>query len=357
MEDAIPQKFSTRYWTGQTNNWIAEFHPSGFEINKLLRDEINKIWSFITKQKANHNRSVTLAEIKEAYYSKSKFDLTFNEYAVRYIRRNPKKLAYRTIQVYKTFLKHLNEFNPKTNWSDLTPALIDQFNTSLLNKNLKGAARKKYFDKFEVVYKDGCKQLQIPKNEYLFSDLTIKVEKPKRKALSEKEMEEWVMAVVPPELELYRDQFTFLLYTGLYYNDLVGLIKSECLHTADNGKMYIEGNRGKNEERFIIPILPSVMAMIQKYQQEAEDSFFPKYLSEQKFNIKLKEIEIILGWNYSLSNKVGRHSFTDYLISHGWPHAMVQKMLGWSKQETAKHYYDLHPNHILNYAESSPLLA
>lgn len=161
MEDSISQKYSTRYWTGQADHLITENHPSGFEINQLLRAEINKIWSFITKQKAHHNRSVSLDDIREAYYKKSKYELSFNEYLQLYIRE-AKHLEYRTIQVYKSFQNHINKFKPSLQWLDITPTFIDAFNRYLQNDlRLRGASRKKYFDKFRVTYSEGCKQLQI----------------------------------------------------------------------------------------------------------------------------------------------------------------------------------------------------
>lgn len=355
MEDCIPQKFWSRYWTDQVDHWIAEKHPSSFEINHLLRIEVNKIWSFITKQKAHHNRSVSLDDIREAYYKKSKYELSFNEYLQQYIRKNPEQRRYRTIQVYKSFQNHINEFKPYLPWSELTPILIDNFNRYLQNdKNLKGAARKKYFDKFKVIYRDGCKHLQMDFNHLLFDDLKIKVEKPKRVSLSDREMEQWVVAAVPDDMALYRDQFTFQLYSGLYYSDVVGLEKSVCIKSTSEGWKYIEGFRGKNEEGFVIPLLAPVLDIIDKYSVDGCETFFPKYISEQKYNQKLKQIAVMLKWSFNISNKVARHSFTDLMIgSKGIPRAIVSKMLGHTKEETTSQYYDVNPDHIFKQYKSA----
>lgn len=139
-------KITLRYWNGQINDWVRENHPSGFEINQLLRKQIDGIYNFILKQKLR-DRSVSMEDIIEFYHGTSKYDLSFNDYLERYIRE-ARHLEYRTIQVYKSFQNHINEFNPSLQWLDLTPAIIGNFNRYLQNdKNLRGAARKKYFDK------------------------------------------------------------------------------------------------------------------------------------------------------------------------------------------------------------------
>jgi site-specific recombinase XerD len=133
----------------------------------------------------------------------------------------------------------------------------------------------------------------------------------------------------------------------LYYNDLRSLKENNLVKT--NKGYVIQGERSKNSNRFIIPIykFPQAIEIINHYRHTTEDEYlFPNTISDQKFNVKLKALATAAGITKNLTNKVARHSFTDMMISEGIEQQFVSKMLGHTKTETTRHYYDINIDHI-----------
>ncbi|MCK5702953.1 MAG: tyrosine-type recombinase/integrase, partial [Cyclobacteriaceae bacterium] len=247
---------------------------------------------------------------------------------------------------------HMNEFKPEILFYEINRQLVIDFNQFLLKKkSLKGASRKKYLDKFKVMYKEAAKAHLVQYDQLLFDKLKIKVEEPKRVALTVDEIKKIrdVNLAGNPGLVQTRDEFLFMCYSGLYYSDLK-LLKEENLIKTKKG-FVILGERSKNHNRFITPIykFSKAIEIIDNYRYTTEVEYlFPNTISDQKFNKKLKLLAGLAKIKKNLTNKVGRYSFTDIMISSGVERQFVSKMLGHNKEETTQEYYDLNIEHIVN---------
>lgn len=70
--------------------------------------------------------------------------------------------------------------------------------------------------------------------------------------------------------------------------------------------------------------------------------FDPKYLIEEPtYNRNLKEIAKFAGITKNITNKVARHTNAQLWIRYGAEGAILSKMMGHTKQETTKNYYDV----------------
>ena len=331
---------------------VSSLHPYQNKLNRILAVEMDKIDRFFIDE-LDKDRHLNLKDIRY-YYENQKQRESFNEFVARnhrkYIKDN--ELEYRTFQVYRTFLNHMNEFKPEIRFYEINRQLVIDFNQFLLKKKgLKGASRKKYLDKFKVMYKEAAKAHLVQYDQLLFDKLKIKVEEPKRVALTVDEIKKIrdVNLAGNPGLVQTRDEFLFMCYSGLYYSDLK-LLKEENLIKTKKG-FVIQGVRSKNRNRFITPIykFSKAIEIIDNYRYTTEDEYlFPNTISDQKFNKKLKLLAGLAKIKKNLTNKVGRHSFTDIMISSGAERQFVSKMLGHNKEETTQEYYDLNIEHIVN---------
>lgn len=96
-----------------------------------------------------------------------------------------------------------------------------------------------------------------------------------------------------PRLQFVKDLFVFCCYTGLPYNELMSLKKSNIMKGFDNN-MWIKIKRDKTSKELSIPLLPKAEAILNIYQNE-EPIIFPR-ISNQKYNSFLKEIASIIAW-------------------------------------------------------------
>lgn len=340
-------KVQKQFWPGKQNKWVKESHPNSYEINSLLQRKISELDSFIIRTKLM-NRPITFESIKE-FYLKQGDGTIFNEFALDYINEI-RGFSPTTIGIYHTFLKHLNSFNDQIKFSDLNEGLLESFKNYLqIERGIKGGATRKYFGKFQVICKEAVKKgyLEVNQNPFYYTDLKIKIEKPRRTFLEIHEIKAIKQLDLDGQsLERHKDHFLFQIYSGLYYKDLKELRKSD-VHENELGK-YIIGNRTKNDNPFIIPIykFPFAEEIINKYQQEDSERVFPSTISDQKYNVYLKEIAELAGIHKNITNKVARHSYAQLWMSKGVERQFVSKLLAHTEENTTQHYYNISIHNI-----------
>lgn len=344
-------KLESKYWD-ENKKCVSSSHPFHLKLNGIIKKEISKIEQFHIDQ-LDKGKIPNLSDTRY-FFENQKERESFNLFVSRNIRKYIKKkeLKQRTYQAYNTFKKHLDDFNPEIRFYQLSRDLVSDFNQFMANeKKLKGSSREKYLNKFKPMYEEACKAGLCQYDKFLFSDVMIKKEPVKRVSLTMDEIRKIRDCELTdqPGLLQARDEFLFLCYSGLYYNDLRHL-KDENLIKTEKG-FVISGQRTKNSHRFIIPIymFPLTIEIIDRYRHNTEDEYlFPDTISDQKFNVKLKSLAIAAGIEKNLTNKVARHSFTDMMISNGVERQFVSLMLGHTKEETTQHYYNMNIDHIVN---------
>ena len=137
-------------------------------------------------------------------------------------------------------------------------------------------------------------------------------------------------------LEKVKDIFLFSCYTGYAPVDALKLTKENIIKD-NNNNLWINTKRQKTGVRANVPILPSVLKIINKYQFSG-DSLLPK-ISNQKMNAYLKEIADIVGINKKLTWYVARHTFaTTVTLANRIKIENVSAMLGHTTIRQTQHY-------------------
>ena len=134
-----------------------------------------------------------------------------------------------------------------------------------------------------------------------------------------------------PHLVLTRDAFLFQCYTGLAYID-VRNFNRECIATVE-GKRYVLGMRHKKDAKFIFPLLPEALEILERYNYK-----IPVY-SNARMNLYLKDIAEHAKVKTHLTTHVGRRTFGQIMLDKGVSIETVSKMLGHKSTATTEKFY------------------
>lgn len=198
----------------------------------------------------------------------------------------------------------------------------------------------KYISNFKKIVNLCIRNGWLPKDPFLgFKMIKRDVE---RTALTEQELQILANKVFStPRLAQVRDIFLFSCFTGLAYIDVKKLKRSEIAIGID-GEKWIFTNRQKTETPSRIPLLPTSIAIMEKYNNHPQcvngDNVLP-VLSNQKMNAYLKEISDVCNIKKNFTFHIARHTFaTTVTLSNGVPIETVSKMLGHKNLKTTQHY-------------------
>lgn len=205
----------------------------------------------------------------------------------------------------------------------------------------------KYMTSFKTMLMPGIKSGGVPKNP--FGEIKFRPKSVEKGFLAEEELKKLWEIKLSAELDRIRDQFLFCCYTGLAYIDLRQLTKAHVIHQA-NDNHYILKPRQKTRQECIIPLLPIARRILQKYSNTTDFRDFNWYISSnQKMNLRLKEIGIKAGVLRSLHMHLARHTFaTTITLTNGVPLETVSKMLGHTNLQQTQHYAKIVSLKVIN---------
>jgi len=111
--------------------------------------------------------------------------------------------------------------------------------------------------------------------------------------------------------------------------------------TGIDGELWINTKRTKTKTKSNIPVLPTPMAILEKYEDSPHliNGKVLPVLTNQKMNAYLKEIADLSGVKKNLTTHLARHTFaTTVTLSNGVPIETVGKLLGHKNLRTTQHY-------------------
>ena len=175
-----------------------------------------------------------------------------------------------------------------------------------------------------------------------FMNYKVKTYETHRAILLEEELNRIAEKQLPVErLAQVRDIFLFSCFTGLSYSDVAKLTARDIV-TGIDGEKWIFTHRTKTDESSRIPLLPTPLALIEKYRDHPQANnagkLFPM-LSNQRMNSYLKELADVCGIQKELTFHCARHTFaTTVTLTNGVPIETVSKMLGHKTLRTTQQY-------------------
>lgn len=145
-----------------------------------------------------------------------------------------------------------------------------------------------------------------------------------------------------PRLERIRDLFIFQCFTGYAYGDFQKLTREHLVdHGAEGGKWLVK-DRNKTDETELVPVLPIVEQLIEKYGNDPalkqKGALLP-VISNQRYNGYLKEIGTLCNISRELNTHLARHTFAHLMLNVCFlPMEDVGRMLGHSSTRSTARY-------------------
>jgi len=258
-----------------------------------------------------------------------------------------REFAAGTLERYKTVSKHLQEFmKHQYKVSDISIKRIDhKFITDFefylkTVRNCGHNSAIKYIKNFKKIVRIAFANNWIKSDPFL--NYKVRLKEVERQFLSEEEIQAMLSKDLhTPRLAQVRDIFVFCCFTGLAYSDVKKLTNNDVVLGIDGDK-WIKIKRTKTDTRSNIPLLPTALEIIKKYENHPEavtKGVLLPVLSNQKSNAYLKEIADLCGITKNLTTHLARHTFaTTVTLSNGVPMESVSKMLGHKSLKTTQHY-------------------
>jgi integrase len=320
------------------------------ELNRYIDTIKFKIYK-IHDMLSENQELVTADIIKNIYLGKGKkykmlleIFQTHNDKIERLVG---KEFAPGTIERYKTAKKHVSDYiNLEYKTKDIPVKDVDHKFISGLEYYLK-TERKcahntaiKYVTNFKKIIRIAFANDWIQKDP--FANWKAKLKIVEREFLTEEEIQKMVAKELHTErLDQVKDIFLFSCFTGLAYADVKKLSRNDIVIGIDGDK-WIKIKRSKTDTRSSIPLLPTAIDILKKYDDHPDVSNKGRLLpvlSNQKMNAYIKEIAILCKIRKNLTFHLARHTFaTTVTLSNGVPIESVSKMLGHKSLRTTQHY-------------------
>ena len=144
-----------------------------------------------------------------------------------------------------------------------------------------------------------------------------------------------------PRLSQVRDAFILQCFTGFADQARYGLSPENIITVGRERKKWLIKERGKTKVGEMVPILPIVSDIIEKYKTNdycMEHNKLIPVNSNTRYNGYLKELAAICGINRELKTHLARHTFADIALNNGAPLEDVSRMLGHKSMRTTQRY-------------------
>lgn len=163
--------------------------------------------------------------------------------------------------------------------------------------------------------------------------------------------------LISPILNRIKDIFLFQCYTGLAYRDVQQLQKSHILTDKETGWQYIRKERQKTGTMQLVPLIPSALAILEKYKKDGagkHDDLLLPIPSNQKTNGYLQQIAGCLNITKIVRTHVARRTFSNLFKAMGMDVKNISVMLGHTNTAmTERHYLNTEPATVIRDMEKA----
>lgn len=248
-------------------------------------------------------------------------------------------VAFGTKKQYRTLLHRLTEYGKMAKWADVTAENIVEFDAWLHQRRKKSgeaiidAAVFKYHRSLKALLNRAVTFEKIDRNPYeLLKGKFKRGDKENVEYLTESEMKRFEALDVSSDLtmQISKDIFTFQMYTGLSYSDVMAFDFSQ--YRQENGKWINTGERIKTGVPFVSSLLPPAVAVLEKY-----DFKIPQ-IENHVYNRALKALGVMAQIPIPLHSHLARHTFATWMLRNGAKIENVSRMLGHTNIRQTQRY-------------------
>lgn len=274
--------------------------------------------TFIEAFKNGVTPSISLLNIYKQHNKQYEQQYTKNLISKTTYLKYQKALEY--LQLYIQSIYHTQDIDV----TKITPSFVDNHYTFLLNYMNHNSAIK--------IMKRLKKVIQLAIDEGYISTNPFKMKLTETKIEHNPLSQQQINIIKNKQIDIkridnIRNIFLFQCFTGLAYCDMVNLTKDNI---KDN---LIIINRQKTDIQSVIPLLPQAKEILEKYDYKLP------ILSNQKFNLYLKELQSICNIPQNLHCHLARHTYATLLINAGVNISTIARAMGHSNTRITEKTY------------------
>jgi integrase/recombinase XerD len=334
---------------------LNKHHPNAGSINSLISKRFYEIQKVIVGLEDKDEYTYeTLKEIINPKPVETKIQkaITFKQFSQEVM--DEMIIIKRTggALVYLTAVNRLIEYsnNQLMTFEDINYAFLEGFKNKLLKDGLKKNSVGNYFRSIRALYNKAIKSKVVSRELYPFHDISIKTEKPAKRAISARELSDIYNF---PRKECSQEwdsgNYFFLSFAlrGMSFTDMA------YLKTENITKGYITYRRRKTKKLYTIKLHPVAIRILSNYKNNNNGyllPIFPKNIIEDSENATKVTRQWIKTTNKYL-NRIAKScgfeiNVTTYVIRHTW--ATTAKRLGFSNEMIAEAMGHEYGNKITN---------
>lgn len=242
---------------------------------------------------------------------------------------------YSTIQSYVTTVTHLQGYNPKATFSDVSFEFVQGFDRYLRKKNIGDNGRAKYHTvlrKFILLAQKKRRRVVNPYDTFKIRSVAVE-----RVWLTVEEVDTLVKLyrsnTLSPQLQQTLRQFLFQCVASLRVSDIHQLTRSDI----EGDMLVLIPQKTKRLRKIVrIPLSNLAKDLISEGGGKGEALF--DVPADVTTNIRLKELSRIAGIKKNLTTHVGRHTFGFLYLLMGGKVEELREIMGHSKLETTLIY-------------------
>jgi len=330
-------------------------NEQAYILNKQIDDLRSKIITFV-ESRTKSNEIISAELLKSHLSGRSIGTKGIIDMIQNYIDINKGRLSHNTIKQYKSIQSKLMKYFEKELLIPDFP--LDKLNYRFLNdyriylelkcmngpntidrdiKRLKAVIH--LAQKLEIIKDDPFKN---------FKSQTVVTHRSSLNINEIASIED--LSIQNETVDLVRDAFLFMCYTGLSYSDLKNLSYNQ-IYQSIGRKRIIKLQRHKTDEHCMVPLMDKAEKLISKYKEHPaksnQDIVLP-VISNQKMNQYLKIIMQLAGINKLITCHVARHSFATNSLEFNIPIETVSRMLGHTNIKTTQIYAKITETKLMN---------
>jgi integrase len=343
-------KIEPEYWDFK-NSRIKNSHENFAQLNRIISKQISEIEHFEFKQ-IEKNVRFSLDKLESLDIADDSEKTYFLNFCYENLDKNT-TLSLETVKHHRVTLRKIDSFRKNLKFEDIDFRFITDFDNFLRNENLKQNTIAKHHKIIKIYLNLAIKHNIIGYDHYPYKLFKVKREQTKRNFLTLDEVEkirklEFTQAT--KNIEFVRDMFVFSCYTGLRYSDVQALTNKDII--VEKGEYFIEFRQIKTKEYVTLPVSllfgGKAVEIIQKYRDEFPQKFLFPRLSNQKANLKLKVIALLLGIDKELTFHISRHTFGTNLASATADQFLIKELMGHTDIKTSMVYIHTSQEQIRN---------
>lgn len=335
-ENLSPQQLKEEYQNKTTGKTTRPVHTLLQSVDDLITDFEKKVYL-----PADNKEKRSKETLKQWNSTRTKLIeyLSYRQTGIKpFISRKTQRNKEQQLQ----YIKEGKQYD--LSLSEIEPVFAEEFYLYLTvdrSTKLKHAAANKQLKNTKQVFTYAVtnSRLQInPLAYYRTADAEIEVI-----PLEDNQVQAIVNATgLIPRIERIRDCYVVQIYTGYAFQDLQSLTLENIYKEPSTGVYFLCLERGKTGIDEMVPLLPEVKKIIDKYALDpecrAKGVLFP-VPSNSCYNQYLKELQDHCKITVKLTTHLGRHTFAHRMLNlFGFSLEIVSKMLGHKSIRTTQHY-------------------